>query len=85
MQALKLLKSLASKFSVFKPRNCLLRAYWKYSQKKTAAARKLSNKAVKLAYSYGCKFDEEWMEACMLAWFGSESRVLGHTDMFILQ
>ena len=51
-----------------------------------SAGKQLGNKAVKLAYSYGCKFDEEWAEACMLAWFGRK-REVGVTvsaDMFIL-
>ena len=78
------MKSLSSKFSVFKPRYSLLRAYWKYTRSKTAAAKQLGNKAVKLAYNYGCKFDEEWVEACMLAWFGKKREVTGDTDMFIL-
>ena len=82
------MKSLSHKFSVFKSRHCLLRAYWKYSQKKLDQARKLGNKAVKQAYSYGCKFDEEWAEACMLAWFGNERQTTGtdvdETDVYIL-
>ena len=86
------MKSLSHKFSVFKSRHCLLHAYWKYSQKKLDQARKLGNKAVKQAYGYGCKFDEEWAEACMLAWFGNKTKTtvtgtdaLDETDMYILR
>ena len=79
------MKSLSHKFSVFKSRHCLLHAYWKYSQEKPGQARKLGSKAVKQAYSYGCKFDEEWAEACMLTWFGRDSKATGtETDMYIL-
>ena len=77
---------------MFKSRHCLLHAYWKYSQKKLDQARKLGNKAVKQAYGYGCKFDEEWAEACMLAWFGNKTKTtvtgtdaLDETDMYILR
>ena len=73
---------------MFKSRHSFLHAYWKYSQKKLDQARKLGNKAVKQAYSYGCKFDEEWAETCMLAWFGNKSKARGtdtdETDMFVL-
>lgn len=81
------MKSLSSKFSVIKPRYSLLHAYWKYTRNKMAVAKELGNKAVKLAYSYGCTFDEEWAEACMLAWFGCkrEVDVTDNTDMFILR
>ena len=82
------MKSLSHKFSAFKSRRYLLHAYWKYSQMKLDQARKLGNKAVKQACSYGCKFDEEWAEACMLTWFGKESKTTGidtdETDMYIL-
>ena len=88
-QALKKLKSLSHQFPVFKPRHTLLRAYWKYSQRKMGRARKLGNKAVKQSYSYGCKFDEEWTEACMMAWYGNKQQDVtaasGDAGMFILR
>lgn len=88
-QALKKLKTLSHQFSVFKPRHTLLRAYWKYSQKKLERARKLSSKAIKQAYSYGCKFDEEWTEACTIAWYGNKQQDIatasGDAVMFILR
>ena len=73
---------------MFKSRRCLLRAYWKYSQKRLDQARKLGNKTVRQACKYGCKFDEEWAGACMLAWFGNERQTTGtdidETDMYTL-
>ena len=87
-QALKKLKTLSHQFPVFKPRHTLLHAFWKYSQRKVERARKLGNKAIKQAYSYGCKFDEEWTEACMMAWYGNKQQDIiasGDAGMFILR